>query len=81
MVPLRAIFLLERNDKDNIEEISLGKAFPMLLQHTHHPADADTMRKTIELLKALEGKVKIYRFGSTPTIKSIHLAYETARPR
>ena len=53
----------------------------MLLQHTHHPADADTMRKTIELLKALEGKVKIYRFGSTPTIKSIHLAYETARPR
>ena len=84
MVPLRAIFLLERADEgeeSSCEEISLGKAFPFLLQQTHRPEDPDLMRKTLSLLKSLEGKVKIYRFRSTPTEDSVRLAYETARPR
>lgn len=81
MVPLRAIFLLERANEDSIEEISLGKAFPVLLQQTHHPTDPVAMQKTIGLLKALESKVKIFRFRSTPTPESVRLAYETARPK
>ncbi len=81
MVPLRAIFLLERAEEDSIEEISFSKAFFFLLQQTYHPSDPEAMRKTIQLLKALEGKVKFYRFRSTPTPESIRLAYETARPR
>lgn len=84
MVPLRAIFLLERveeGEDSSIEEISLGKAFPFLLQQTHRPEDPDLMRKTLSLLKSLEGKVKIYRFRSTPTEESVRLAYETAKPQ
>lgn len=84
MVPLRAIFLLERADEGEtttIEEVSLGKAFPFLLQQTYRPSDPDLMRKTIKLLKALEGKVKFYKFRSTPTPEAVRLAYETARPR
>lgn len=82
MVPLRAIFLLERADEgepDSVTEISLGKAFPFLLQQTYRPADSVAMRKTIQLLKALEGKVKFYKFRSHPTTESVRLAYETAR--
>lgn len=78
MVPLRAIFLLERAEKDHIEEISLAKAFPVLLQQTHRPANADSMIKTIQLLQALEGKIHIYKFCSTPTVEAVRLAYETA---
>ena len=83
MVPLKAIFLLERADEkqNTIEEVSLGKAFPILLQQTYRPRDTENMRKTIVLLKALEGKIKIYRFQSAPTSEAIRLAYETARPR
>lgn len=83
MVPLKAVFLLERavEGENVIEEINLGKAFPFLLQQTYRPSDPNAMRKTIELLKALEGKVKFYKFRSTPTSEAIHLAYETARPR
>lgn len=84
MVPLRAIFLLERVEKgeiSSIEEISLGKAFPFLLQQTYHADDPDLMRKTLQLLKSLEGKVKIYRFRSTPSAESVRLAYETAKPQ
>ena len=82
MIPLRAIFLLERaeeGEKSSIEEVSLGKAFPFLLQQTHRPQDPVLMLKTLELLKLLEGKVKIYRFHSAPTEDSVRLAYETAK--
>ena len=84
MVPLRAIFLLERaeeGEENSIEEVSLGKAFPFLLQQTYRPSDPDLMRKTIQLLKALEGKVKFYKFRSAPTPEAVRLAYETARPK
>ena len=83
MVPLRAIFLLERaeeGEESTCEEVSLGKAFPFLLQQTHRPENPDLMRKTLQLLKSLDGKVKIYKFRSTPTAESVRLAYETARP-
>ena len=83
-VPLRAIFLLERaeeGEQSSIEEVSLGKAFPFLLQQTYRPEDPDLMKQTLSLMKELEDKVKIYKYRSTPTKESIHLAYETARPR
>lgn len=84
MVPLRAIFLLERaaeGARSSIEEMSLGKAFPLLLQQTHRPNDPILMRKTLQLLKEMDSKVKIYKFKSTPTPDAIRLAYETARPK
>lgn len=84
MVPLQAIFLLERADEGEqttIEEISLGKAFPSLLRQTYWPKDPDLMRKTIQLLKAFEGKVRIFRYRSTPTIDSVRCAYEAACTR
>ena len=81
MAPLHAIFLLERAEKDSIEEISLGKAFPLLLKQSYWPSEPDAMRKTIQLLQAFEGKVKLYKFRSTPTKEAVQLAFETARPR
>ena len=80
MVPLRAVFLLERAEKDSIEEISLGQAFPFIIQQIHRPDDPYAMRKTLNLIQALQNKVKFYRFRSTPTCEAVRLAYETAKP-
>ncbi len=80
MIPLHAIFLLERAEIDSLEEISLGKAFPFIFQQIHHPVDCEAMRKTLDMLQALQGKVKFYRFCSTPTAEAVRLAYETAKP-
>ena len=83
MVPLRAVFLLERageGEQTSIKEISLGQAFPFLLQQVYRPENPELMRKTLLLLKAMEGKVKFYKFRSTPTLEAVKLAYETARP-
>lgn len=82
MVPLRAIFLLERareGEESSIEEVSIGNAFPFLLKQTYRPEDPNLMKKTLSLLKSLEGKVKFYRFWSTPTAESVQLAYETSQ--
>lgn len=84
MVPIRAIFLLERageGESTTVREVSLGEAFPFLLQQTYRPSDPELQRKTIRLLQAFEGKVRFYRFRSTPTPEAVRLAYETARPR
>ena len=80
MVPLRAIFLLERannNCQNSVEKISLSNAFPFLYRQVFYPDTPDKNLKTIELLKCLEGKVGIYTFRSAPTSEAIRLAYET----
>ena len=82
MVPLKTIFLLERaneEEESSVEEVSISKAFPILLQQTHLPKDLYLMKKTLYLLKSLEGKVKIYKFRSSPTKESVKLAFETAK--
>ena len=79
MVPLRAIFLLERADDNSIEEISIGQAFPFILQQIHCPNDPTAMRMTLKLIQSLEDKVKFYRFRSTPTAEAVRLAYEMAK--
>lgn len=79
-VPLRAIFLLERSDAGNdIREMSFSEAFPMLLRQTFRPDDIETGKQTLRLLKAMEGKVKVYRFRSEPTVEAVRLAWKTAK--
>ena len=84
MVPLRAVFLLERADegeKSSIKEVSLGEAFPFVLQQVYRPVEPELMRKTILLLKIMAGRVKFYKFRSARTHEAVKLAYETARPK
>ena len=81
MVPLKAIFFLERaesDEEDSVKEISLQDAFPFLMQQIYRPADSKGLYKTVQLLKALDGRVKLYKFRSHPTAEAVRLAYETA---
>ena len=80
VVPLKAILLLQRADdgeENTITEVNLSTSFPFLLQQVYRPFDQEHMRKTIQLLKSMEGKVKFYIFRSNPTPEAIRLAYET----
>ena len=62
IVPLNSIVIMERSSENRMEEISFKSAFPMLLQQTHQPADADKMRKTLALLMKMKDSVRFYRF-------------------
>lgn len=84
IVPLRAIFFVERaeNNTDNsVTEMSIGKVFPMLLQQVHYPKDPVALRKTIQMMQSMAGKVNFYKFRGAPTKEAVQLAYEIARPR
>ena len=81
MIPLRAVFLLERvsdSEQSAIEEISFKSALPILLGQTYCPAGLNKVSTLIRLLKSLDTKVRFFRFRSAPTAESIRLAYETA---
>lgn len=81
-VPLKAIYLIERADKDEdnkIVKISFADAFYTLLMQTYRPNDRNAMNKTLQLLKAMDGKVRFYRFRGTPTAQAICMAYEASR--
>ncbi len=82
MLPLRAIFMLERtqkNEKSSIQKIGKGAAFPLLYQQTYHPTKESSQYKTLKLLQSLEDRVTVYRFRSDLSNEAIRLAYETAR--
>lgn len=77
MVPLRAIFLVERSEdgENRIEEMTLAQAFPLLLRQVHRSSDSVMAMKTIHLLKEFGGKVRIYKFHSCPTVEAVKRAY------
>lgn len=62
MIRLNAIVVLERSEENYIEEMPFRKAFPYLIEYSHRPRDASKMKKTLELLTKLEGKVRFFKF-------------------
>lgn len=81
IVPLKAIYLLERaeNEPDQIEEADFNEILPILFQQVHRPESIENTIKTIELLTSLEGKAKFYKFRSNRSMDSIRTAFEVTQ--
>lgn len=62
MVPLKAIVFMERSENNVIKEITFSEAFAKLIQQTYRPRTSEQMKKTIQLLSALKGKVKFFQY-------------------
>ena len=60
MLPLFAIVALFRGKENHIEPISFDRVFPLLLQQTYRPNEAEKMVKTLELLKTLGESTAFY---------------------
>lgn len=63
ILPLEAICLLERDEKNRIEPISFHEAMAGLIQQTHRPEGGDAFVKTLSLIGKLGGCVRLYRLG------------------
>jgi hypothetical protein len=61
IIPLKAICLLERGQKNYIEELPFKKAYVSLFQHIYRPGEEGAVRKTMELIQKLRESVHIYR--------------------
>ncbi|QUC68198.1 hypothetical protein [Aristaeella hokkaidonensis] len=62
IVPLNAVVFLERAERNSIREISFIEAFPYLYQQAYRPEPIEKVRKTLQMIQSLQGKVSFYEF-------------------
>lgn len=75
-VPLKAICILERGGKNQIQEISAKDALFMLLQQSNRPMQPRLMPKYLELLDKLSAGVALYRMQCTMDPMAAQIAYD-----
>lgn len=75
-VPLKAICILERGEKNEIHKISPFEAFPMLIQQSHRPTDAASFMKVMEMLKEVAQNVGLYRLHCNMEDEAAKVSYE-----
>lgn len=62
IVPLKAIILMERADKNSISEIPFSQAMPVVLNQVYRPSDSRLIKPCFQLIADMGKKVKFYRF-------------------
>ncbi len=60
--PLKAIAFLERGEDNVIHKVPFSDFFPYLYQQIYKPSDPQKIRKTLDLIQSLDGKVPFYHF-------------------
>ena len=75
-VPLKAICILTRSEKNYIEPVTRSQVYTMLLQQVNRPADAVKMQKTLQLIDRLAENVKLYRLGCNMSPDAAKVAFE-----
>ena len=78
-VPLKALCILERAEKNTIRQITDGEAYPMLLQQAYRPMDSMALSKTLTLIDRLTASVSLWRLGCNTDIEAAHVAYEVMK--
>ena len=74
-VPLRAICILERGEKDTIEPVSRDAAMPVLLQQTYRPGDMVQLGQVLTAVGRLAQSVRLYRLHCTMNPEAAQVAY------
>ena len=75
-VPLKAICILERGEKNQIQKISAKEAVFMLLQQSNRPVQPGLMPKYLKLVDALSAGVDFYRMQCNMDSVAAKVAYE-----
>lgn len=60
-VPLKAICILERGEKNEIQRLTIDEAYTMLLQQSFRPDDPIGMMTVMQLLTQLSEKIGLYK--------------------
>ena len=74
-VPLKAICLLTRGEKNSIVRIDKAEAYAMLLQQVYRPQDPLQMAKTLKLVDRLAANTELYKLACNMDIEAAEVAY------
>lgn len=75
-VPLKALCVLERGEKNQIERLDASLAYPMALQQCNRALNAEKMIKTLELLEQMLHRVPVFRLKCNMDPEAAKVAYE-----
>ncbi len=78
-VPLKAICILERAERNTIRRIMTGEAYPMMVQQVYRPLDAAAMMRTLPLIDRLTGSVTLWRLGCNMDPEAAEVSYNAMR--
>lgn len=78
-VPLKALCILERAEKNHIRPITVREAYPMLLQQAYRPADSIGLSRTLKLVDRLSAAASLWKLGCNTDIEAARTAYEAMK--
>lgn len=74
-VPLKAICILTRGEKNSIVRIDKAEAYAMLLQQVYRPQYPLQMAKTLKLVDRLAANTELYKLACNMDIEAAEVAY------
>lgn len=78
-VPLKAICVITRGEKNNIVRIKKSEAYAMLLQQVYRPQDPLQMAKTLKLIDKMAESVELYKLACNMDIEAAKVAYNAMK--
>ena len=75
-VPLKAICILTRGEKNTIVSIDRSEAYSMLLQQVYRPQDPLQMAKTLKLVDRMAAGVELYKLACNMDIEAAKVAFD-----
>ncbi len=78
-VPLKAVCVLERSEKNRIEKVTADSVYHMLVQQVYRPQNPQKLLKTLQLIDVLSENVGLYRLGCNMNISAAELAYKAMK--
>lgn len=76
--PVKALFLLKRNETNVARKLTIHEAFPYVFNQTYRPDNAELMRKTLILSRAMAENVGLFELGCNMQEEAAHVAYRAA---
>ena len=78
-VPLKAICILTRGEKNSIVRIDKAEAYAMLLQQVYRPQNPLQMSKTLKLVDRLAANTELYKLACNMDIETAEVAYNAMK--
>ena len=78
-VPLKAICILTRGEKNSIVRIDKAEAYAMLLQQVYRPQNPLQMAKTLKLVDRLAANTELYKLACNMDIEAAEVAYNVMK--
>lgn len=75
-VPLKAICIVERGERNEITQISNNEAVPMLLQQSNRPLQPALLPKYLELVEKIANKTNFYRLKCNMDPEAARISYQ-----